>query len=197
MNFKGIRKYIIAHLGEMLDERYSYHSIKHTLQVEKAVVYFSEMEGIPEKEIILLRTAALFHDSGYINKYRNNESFSVSTFKKVASEFDYTEDNISNVKRIIMATKRGEEPKDILEKLICDADHDYIGTANYHNIAQQLRDELALFGELLSDKEWIMKQIHYLEEEHQYYTESAISKRQAGKEARLKELKLDLLNFKE
>jgi len=199
MDFIGIRKYIIDHLAQMLDNRYYYHSLEHTLQVEKAVIQFAKMENLAENNITLLRTAALFHDSGYIVKYKNNETHGVANFKKVAKKFDYSNNDIIIIERLIMVTARGKKPTSILEELICDADHDYIGTNNYHKIAKYLRNELAIFGESLTDKEWLIKQIDYLELEHHYYSLTAKKKRQEGKEKRINELKssLSLLDLKE
>ncbi len=44
----------------------------------------------------------------------------------------------------------------------------------------------------MSDAEKLKMQIEYLESKHKYYTQTALNLRQAGKENRIKELKLQL-----
>jgi tetraacyldisaccharide-1-P 4'-kinase len=80
-----------------------------------------------------------------------------------------------------------------LEQIICDADHDYLGRADYYSIAAKLRVELENYGTVLTEKDWLKLQIHYLENTHRYYTIPAISIRERGKQNRISELKKQLL----
>jgi HD superfamily phosphodiesterase len=63
MNFEGAKRFILNKLSRELDPRLAYHSIGHTLDVHDSAVRIAEMERVSEDDIILLRTAALFHDS--------------------------------------------------------------------------------------------------------------------------------------
>ncbi|MFK8037160.1 MAG: HD domain-containing protein [Crocinitomicaceae bacterium] len=195
MDFKGIRTYILDFLANELDERLTYHSLKHTLDVETAVERYAELESVPELETTLLKTGALFHDCGYIFQYTGNEQQSVKHFKSVAHKYNYSEVEILFVERIIMATASANSPNDIHEKIICDSDHDYLGSDSYHHVAGLLRAELKMFGYDMSDLEWLRKQINYLENHHKYYTDSAINMRLDGKKRNLEEIKTTLKSF--
>jgi len=50
---------------------------------------------------------------------------------------------------------------------MCDADHDYLGRPDYHDIASKVRKEMEDYGSKLTDLEWIDFQLHYLSEGHE------------------------------
>ncbi|MFD1551312.1 hypothetical protein DNU06_12675 [Putridiphycobacter roseus] len=188
IDFNGIRSYIIDKLTKELPKNLVYHSLDHTLNVEQAVIKYANLEGVDEEKIILLKTAALFHDSGFLVKYEKNENIGVQYFKEVASTYGYAKADIEFVSRIIMATARLRQPIDIYENIISDADHDYLGRRDYHITAQKLIQEMAAYGYVLTEIEWLEKQIDYLAHTHQYYTTSAKNIRKKGKQKRINEL---------
>jgi hypothetical protein len=79
---------------------------------------------------------------------------------------------------------------------MCDADHDYLGRADYYNIANKLRLELENNNQHMSDIEWIEFQLHYLVNIHRYYTETAQNIRLLGKKQRIAELQQQLEKLK-
>jgi len=194
-DLNGVKAYIVLLFDNKLDPNLKYHSLNHTLNVEKAVVKYAASEKISEIDTIYIRTAALFHDTGYIDQYDSNEAFAVKRLAIEAPKFGFKPKDISLISELILSTSRTHQPINIFEKIICDADHDYLGTVEYHKNAQLLYDELNLFSHQLSEKDWIIKQIKYLEDEHMYYTQSAIRLRQKGKTLRIKELKERLSSF--
>ena len=91
------------------------------------------------------------------------------------------------VKGLIWATKIPQSPKTKLEKIICDADLDYLGRRDFYQISDQLFKELKLRGLLGNKKEWNRIQISFLEG-HSYHTKFALENRQPVKEKRIAEL---------
>jgi hypothetical protein len=77
---------------------------------------------------------------------------------------------------------------------MCDADLDYLGRDDFHEIADLLRRELREHGKLDSDKQWDEIQIKFLEQ-HTYFTQSAINLRQVKKLHHIEEIKLKLNTF--
>ena len=198
LDFYGIRSFVINTLTEKLDRKLLYHSINHTLKVEKAAQKYAKLEGISATNTVLLRTAALFHDTGFLDEYKQNETHAVALLSEIAPDFGYSKADIKFMEKLILATAISTQPTNIYEEIICDADHDYLGRKDYHITAKHLRIELATYGQILSEEQWLKKQIKYLESEHKYYTNSALNIRQAGKEKRIEELnkKLVLLHLK-
>jgi len=191
MDFEFARRFIINRLKSSLPDELDYHNIKHTLNVEKAAIRIARLEGIDGEELILLRTAVLFHDAGFILRYSQNEEFGIRMAEVELKKFGYSDEQIKIISEIISATRKDVSPKSLLEMIMCDADHDYLGRADYHNVARTLRNELSNYGVTMTDVEWIDFQIQYLENVHRYFTLTSKNIRQKGKEARIRELKIN------
>lgn len=192
MDFNLMRIQIINRLKSLLPENLLYHDIPHTLNVEKAVMRYGKLEGISQEEMFLLRTAALFHDAGFIINYHNNEVYGAQIAESLLPNYGYSENQIDTIKGIIIATQFEIEPKTLLEKIMCDADHDYLGRPDYQQISRKLRQELAVNGDEFGDEEWLHFQLAYLEEKHKFYTDTAVNLRQIGKENRINDLRTKL-----
>jgi adenylate cyclase len=195
MDFDHARRYIIKKLQNNLPKHYFYHSHRHTLNVEKSAIRIAKLEGVTKKDILLLRTACLLHDIGYIFEYQLNENISIDFAKEKLPKFGYSSNQIDKICKMINATKFDVEPISLLEKIICDADHDYLGRPDYQIIANDLRKELEAIGKQMSDLEWVDFQLNFLKK-HTFYTNTAKNIRGNGKRNRIQELELlkDKLN---
>lgn len=188
IDFDQMRLHILTRLRSLLPENILYHDVPHTLNVEKAAIRYAKLEGIRDEDLLLLRTAVLYHDVGFIHSQHDNEDFAMNMVEYMLPEFGYTTEQILIVRGIIEATKSSVEPRNILEEIMCDADHDYIGRPDYYAIANKLRMELAIFGETMSDPDWTQFQLNFLKDKHHYYTDTAQNIREIGKKARIREL---------
>lgn len=196
VDFDHMRKDILNRLKSLLPAEIVYHDLSHTLNVEKAVVRYAKLEGIADEEITLLQTAALYHDAGFIYSYDANESFAIQLATSNLPRFGYNQHQINVVCKMIAATQINVQPKTQLEKLMVDADHDYLGRADYYIIASRLRKELAHFGREMNDETWIEFQLKYLSTIHRYHTETATNIRLQSKKTRIHELQQQLENCK-
>lgn len=189
IDFIHMRLDIINRLKALLPDDLIYHDISHTMNVEKACIRFAKLEGVSEEDVLLLRTAALYHDSGFILEYDHNEKFAIELAKSQLPRYGYSDEDIRTISNIIAATQSNVEPVTLLEKIMCDADHDYLGRPDYKHIANRLRSELENYGNEMNDEEWIDFQLEYLQNIHRFYTETALNIRLIGKKARILELK--------
>ena len=192
MDFTRAKEYITQRLVNDLSSDLYYHGAHHTFAVVKAVAQLAALEGVSKPEYNLLLTAAYFHDSGFLFEYSSNELFATQLTKDVLPEFDYSEQEIIEVNKIILATQSHLKPSSLLEEIMCDADHDYIGTDEYYSIAKTLRKELATQGVRYDDLEWIKIQHTYLTSKHTYYTQTANKLRLPKKEEIIKTLQLKI-----
>ena len=189
---------ILNKLKTLLPEEVVYHTISHTLNVEKVAFKLAQMEGLSEEESHILQTAVLYHDAGYIVTNSDNEQFAIQLAKNNLPKFGYNSSQIIEISEIISYTKKdADEPISILQKIMQDADHDYFGRDDYPKIAAKLRSEIENYGKTMSDKEWILYQLNYLENTHQYYTETSKNIRLKNKNNRIEELKRILLKIKD
>ena len=192
-----MRKDILNRLKSSLPDEIVYHDLAHTLNVEKSALRFAKLEGLDEEEKLILQTAVLYHDTGYIANHLDNEEFAINLAKVNLPRFGYSDLQIRQVISIIEATQHNaKKPETILQKIMRDADHDYFGRADYYAIAKKLRAELENYGQTMTNKEWVEYQINYLEEVHEFYTETAKNIRNYGKSIRIQELK-KILKYEE
>lgn len=193
VDFDHMRQDVIQRLKENLPNQIVYHDLSHTLNVEKAAIRLAQLEGVSEDDLAVLRTAVLYHDIGFIYSHENNVSHAVNLLTKILPTFGYHTDQIQLIRGLILASSGHKKPQMLLEQIICDAENDYLGRADYYAVADKLRIELANYGTVLSEYDWVSKQINYLENTHRYYTVPAISIRERGKQNRIKELKKQLV----
>jgi len=197
INYRHAEKYIIKRLEGDLPKGLHYHGIHHTKDVCKAVERLAIWEGVKGEELYLLKTAALYHDAGFIHSYESNEPIGANLAKEMLPTFGYTDDQINQVIDLIEATEIPQNPKNHLEQIMCDSDLDYLGRSDFYPIAETLRQELIEFKKLDDNpKQWIEMNIGFLSS-HGYFTESAKQRREPEKQKRIAELKEKIAKFKD
>jgi len=194
MDFDALKTYIIEVLKNKLSSTLSYHAVNHTIDVLNAVEKLTVSEKVSAEETLLLKTAALLHDSGFLVQYNNNEPFGCDFAEKILPQFGYTDDEIKIITSMIMATEFPQKPKNSLEEIICDADLDYLGRPDFFSISKKLREELKANGKIFTEKEWLEFEISFLEK-HQFFTNTARALRTPTKEKHIQKLKKQLKNF--
>jgi uncharacterized protein len=181
-------KYIANLLQSSLPGYLFYHDYHHTLDVVKAAEEIAKDENIRDEDLILLKTAALFHDSGFAHTYNGHEDASCSIAREQLPLFGYDKVQIEKICELIMATKTPQNPQTHLEKILCDADLYYLGSDAFKTNGEKLYKEWKEKGKIQSEVEWNQMQIKFLESHH-YFTASAIANREEKKAEHLKELK--------
>lgn len=190
IDFYRMRQNILHLLKCSLPDTLFYHTIDRTVKIDRTIKEYAKLEALPKNDILILRTAALYHDVGYIVEYDHNEQYATMIARNNLPNYGYSEEDIEQVCSLIWATSRKETPKNYLEELICDANSDYFGRKDYHVIAANLRKELTLHNTMeMTEEEWLDFQLNYLEFEHRYYTDLAKNIRDKGKSLRIEELK--------
>jgi len=188
IHYRKAEKYILKRLREELPDNLHYHDINHTIDVCAAVERLALMEGVEGDDIFLLKTAALYHDGGFVEEYAKNEPIGARMAREVLPQFGYDEAQIQKIEELILATRVPQQPKNKLEEIICDADLDYLGRDEFHFIADKLKRELMERNIIQNDIEWDTLQVKFLEAHH-YFTGTAIKLRQKMKEKRIIEIK--------
>ena len=148
-----------------------------------------------DEDIFVLKSAATYHDAGFIESYDANEEIGAALAAKILPKYGYTEEQIKQVWELIYATIIPHKPKNQLEEIICDADLDYLGRDDFHKIADSLRRELRDHGKINSDRLWDEIQVKFLTQ-HKYFTKSAKKLREAKKKKHLGEIKQRLMENK-
>jgi len=155
----------------------SYHNWKHTMNVFNATdLIVSNTDGVSEKDKEHLLLAALFHDIGYLESSKNHEERGALQAGIFLREKDYSENDVKEVQRLILATKLHHMPTDILEKIIIDADLSHLGREDYIETTYQfLSNEIKQNSNAeLTKKDWAESCAIFLNG-HRFLTDFAIN----------------------
>lgn len=189
MNFDGAKTFILRKLKEELKPTLYYHDIDHTLDVYNSAERIARLEKVTSEEMLLLKTATLFHDSGMLRTYTGHEEASCDIANETLPRFDFSQNQIDIICSMIMTTKLPQSASKKLEQIICDADLDYLGREDFYMISHRLKLEWNLLNiNPTTLKEWYDLQVKFLEG-HSYFTQSAIDSRCEGKQRNLDQIK--------
>lgn len=189
VNFERIYRDVMDRLTKKLPICYSYHDADHTQYVLDKAILIATEEKIDPDQLVLVKTAALYHDIGYLIGRINHEELGCQTAAQELKDFNYPEESIQLVCGMIESTKIPQRPKSHLDRIIADADLEYLGTDLFELGGKKLYNELKCFNPSLNEEEWIQIQISFLES-HSYHTKFCIENREWKKQENLNRLKL-------
>ncbi|APQ17270.1 Pycsar system effector family protein [Maribacter hydrothermalis] len=182
-------EYATKQLTSNDNPNYLYHNLRHTQRVVDSVKELIEGEHINETEGDQLLVAAWFHDLGYTIAYNDHEKRSCDLAKEFLTENNSTTAFIGKVCNLIMATVKDYNPKNVLEKIMRDADSSHFAFKNFIATSDLLREELVSLGiENTSSAKWREENIFLLRTKHRFYTSYAIENWQKGKDKNIKKL---------
>lgn len=170
----SVREYCLGRLERELPEHYFYHSVAHTRdEVVPAAEELGRAEGVNDIEMLLLVTAAYFHDIGYIERIDGHEAIGVRIAKEVLPGMGYTLDQIRVIEGLILDTRLPHTPTSRLGMILDDADLDHLGRKSFWQRTTDLRREMAAMGSEMSDRNWYQRTLDFMQDHH-YYTASAV-----------------------
>ena len=187
IQFTDIQEIILDKLEMDLPGHLFYHNVKHTVDVVTEVELIGWGEGCSDEEILLLKTAGLFHDVGHIIAYDNHEFYGTQIAKEMLPEFNYTTDQIDRICSLIMSTKLPPNPTNLLENIICDSDLDYLGRSDFIPVSNTLYEELKARDKMGSLNDWNKIQVKFISG-HQYFTKTARSLREVNKQLQIERI---------
>ena len=176
-----VEENILSKMENELPEILSFHNLKHTVNVLTQVELIGRAEGISDEEMIFVQTAAIFHDSGFLDGYENNKQMSCFYAKDILPKYGYSNDQITTVCELIMSTQAPISPDNKLEEILCDANFAYLGRVDFIDILKNQAKEMINFNIVSSEKEWFEKQLGFIKD-HEFYTATARVLRDVSKE---------------
>lgn len=187
MRFNDAYAYLMPQLKQQLPVTLTYHNAMHTQQVVDVSAHLCDGEMISAENKVLVMTAGLFHDAGFLNTYANHEEASCHIAREALPGFGYSEAQINKICQIIMATKVPQTPTNILEEIICDADLHYLGTDKFLPNGEELFKEFKHNGIVKNRKDWDDKQEKFLSAHH-FFTATAMKTYEPAKQKNLNAL---------
>lgn len=172
MDYNKVEEHIVVWLRERLPDDLYYHGIHHTLDVLDAAERYARLEGLSEEDRLLVKTAALYHDAGFVQDYFKNEPLGADIAAEQLPDFGYSDAQIEKIRGMILATTLPQTPKNYLEEILCDADLDYLGREDFYAIAHCLKREWGEYGMGKTLRQWYEQQVKFVQN-HTYFTDSA------------------------
>lgn len=181
---------ILNELKVKLAPYLSYHCYEHIIDVANICDNYIRLYKIDDDIAKLIRIAAISHDFGYTISSIDHEERSIILIEPMLRSI-LTQKEIDIVNSMIRATKIPQQPKNLYDKILADADLDYLGRDDYNKLSKNLQQELLHFGVINTEREWLDLQIKFLEN-HEYHTLYAKWNRRRLKLKKLKELKTQI-----
>ena len=172
---KDVSEYVFNLFKEKLSPDYVYHNYTHTFETVKACKKLSGTYNLTSRDYEILMLAAWFHDTGYVETYKDHEQASVSIMRSYLNG-NYSDDDIAEIESLILATRHGARADGSLQEIIQDADYINLGSKNFDHRADLLRIEWErILQKKYTEMEWAQVQLQFLIETS-FKTEEAISR---------------------
>ncbi len=159
-----------------LPSELKYHSVDHTRDVVKAAKEIAKNSQVSDKDLEIVEMAAWFHDLGYSKSLDNHEEASAEIALEYMASIGVSDEDAVRVVGCIMATKMPQNPRNTLEKVLCDADLIHLAKENFCEKSELLQQELIQLSDReISDSDWYKGNIDFITE-HTFFTAYARSR---------------------
>lgn len=193
LNLGSAIEYARGRLASEIPSSMPYHGLAHTERdVVPVVERLAATLGIAGRPLELLRTAAWFHDIGYIEQYGKNEGIAVRIARGVLPALGYGDDDLDTIETIIDATRLPQRPRGLLAEIMADADLYVLCSAYFLDRNHALRAEFEAQGITYDDVTWWRDQLRFVQN-HRYFTTAALAEAALGKATNIEALQRRLL----
>lgn len=187
LRIQDLEEFVFDKLENELPRNLPFHNLKHTKDVYTQAELLGRAENISPEEMLLLRTAALMHDTGYIWAYYNHELKSIEFCREILPKFKYTPEQIDLVCELISYTRLNARPQHKLEKILADSNTDFYGRIDFLQMLIVLAKELQM-NYSRNESDMLREQLTLLEN-HEYYTHTARKLREVSKDEQIRKVK--------
>lgn len=168
------KDYVEILFKDKLSSVYFYHNFIHTTYTVNKAEEIMRNTPVSKEDQEKVLLALWFHDTGYVECAQNHEEKGVAILTDFLKQENYPESFIEDVSQLILATKITYEPRNLLEKIVKDADCSHFASHDYNDISDALRKEWELTNvRCFSNDEWNAGNLEMLKEKHHYYTDYA------------------------
>lgn len=165
------QQYVTAQYQDHPHPNLVYHNLEHTRQVVAAAAQISAHYRLQDTDLLVVYIAAWFHDLGYLlGESKTHEETGASLARNFLNEQKVPLNIQEQVTGCIMATKMPQEPHNLLEEIVCDADLFNFGTKEFKKRTKVLHEEIELtHGTEIPGATWTEGTLRLLTEHH-YHT---------------------------
>ena len=168
--YKKIENFVTGLFDANHDETLAFHNLAHTQSVVHRTKEIAGHYNLGEKEMLVLYTAAWFHDTGHLfTDPKNHEPMSAEVMTKFMTGHTEDTDLIQQIKDCILSTKAPRNPTTLPQQIICDADTYHLGTKDFKETNKAMMEENTLKTGDLDKHAFNLGAIEMLKV-HRYYT---------------------------
>ena len=165
----------------------TYHTPEHTANVIEKAEMIAKKENVTGHDLNLIRIATLFHDVGFIKQNYHHEEIGCSICSEKLLKLHFSHEDVQKICGMIMATKIPQQPKTLCEKIVADADLEYLGTDLFRPISQLLYKEFLHYDPHLTVRRFNEIQVNFMRK-HRYHTQFCIDNREEKKQLNMREI---------
>lgn len=152
-------------LQEQLPGWVLYHGYCHTVETVNAARAIGSQSNVSESDMEILVLAAWFHDTGFVKSAAGHERISATIATRFLRRHQYPSQRIEKVVRCILATKMPRHPRNMLERILCDADLVSLGRRSFFNQNEALRVETESRKDRpIGQLAWLRRTLHFMEQ---------------------------------
>lgn len=151
-----------------------YHNLSHTEYIVEKVAEIANYYNLQEQDKEDLFYAGWLHDVGYWDgQGSGHEQRGCEFSQNCLLDFGLPQERINRIKAGILATKLPQNPQNLFESILCDADLYHTGTAGFLAKTYLLKEELERLGNgPFSEVDWLKKSLLFIQN-HRYHTDYA------------------------
>ena len=186
------RAHVETLMREKKPEWLEFHDFHHAVSVVDTCRAIGSALNLNDEMIEVASLAAWFHDVGYLDGIEDHEERSVESATSFLQRRKYPQEKIALVAGCIRATRMPQQPKNILEQVLCDADIAHLGRKNYLQLSERIRQEIEHRMRIkLTRFEWLTMNIDFMAG-HRYFTDYAKTHFEKQRQSNLAALKAQL-----
>lgn len=187
---EAAQQYVTAQYKNHPHPQLVYHNLEHTRQVVAAAEQIAAHYRLEDTDLLVVYIAAWFHDLGYLlGEAKTHEEKGAELAQNFLIVQQVPPDIQQQVSNCIMATKMPQDPHNLLEQIVCDADLFNLGTRDFRTRTKLLHREMEMtHGKEIPGAVWTEGSLRLLEEQH-YHTAYCKALLQQQKEANIEWLK--------
>jgi adenylate cyclase len=184
LRLTDLEEYLLARLETELPANISFHTMKHTMEVYSLAELLGRAEGLSEEDLLLVRTAALMNDTGYLSDPVNPEERTIEYVKELLPRYKFTEKQIYQVVRLLQDQQAKGSKMNECQRILADALNNYLGRVDFQLQAEKQYKELMALNKVNSREEWIRDTREQIQG-HIFYTNTAERLREVTREQQL------------
>lgn len=168
-----IRRHVLSVFLSHPDSGHVYHNLEHTESVVKHATEIAEHYLLNSEDLFIITAAAWFHDIGYLTgEQSGHEMRGAEMIKTFLLEHQITDEHLTDsIVNCILATRFPQNPKNLKEEIVCDADLYHLGTPGFSDRNKLMHKEAErIQGREIGKKEWRRGTIRLMESHH-YFTD--------------------------